>query len=100
MRARCPFYGFRWPDRKTQLVETGGNECGLDLDVNGACRMEESGRTVNFDFCEQAWRAEAVIAAASRLICFIPAGETRPIPFQEWRDEVMHPPARTRPRGA
>jgi hypothetical protein len=80
---RCPFYGFRWPDKTTDLVQIGGNECGLDLDHNGPCKMEQQGRTVNFDYCEVALQWKPVLETFRNEIRFCGSGE--PVRFAEWR---------------
>ena len=51
MCLRCPFYGFRWPERSTTLRYVGGNECGLDIGHYVPCMMETEGRTVNYFVC-------------------------------------------------
>jgi hypothetical protein len=48
---RCPFYGFRWPERNPVLRYVGGNECGLDLGRHEACAMEVEKRQVDFFAC-------------------------------------------------
>lgn len=89
MGARCPFYGFRWPDRTTQLNHVGGNECGLDLDVNGPCKMEQEGRTVCMDYCDVAGRAKPFIDVLLHRIRVYPSGAPDGLAYVEWRDRVM-----------
>jgi hypothetical protein len=75
MSVRCPFYGFRWPEKSCELVPTGGNECGLDLDANGSCKMEQEGRTVSYDYCPVALNLRPVLDVFKERIAFRPAGE-------------------------
>lgn len=89
MGARCPFYGFRWPDRTTRLVHVGGDECALDLDENGPCKMQMAGRTVSMHYCEIAEKARPFIDVMIDRVRVYPDGASPGIPFSEWRDRVM-----------
>src|SRR5438067_2363336 len=71
--ARCPFYGFRWPERSSELRYIGGNECGLDFEDKGPCLMERDGRTVNYFACPVALSLRGALVAAKDHIRF--AGE-------------------------
>src|SRR5215471_7142279 len=87
--ARCPFYGFRWPDKTSDLHQDGGNECGLDVECNGPCAMEMDGRTVNYDYCEVPVRWKPMFEAFRDRILFHLAGKSSPICYRQWRDMVM-----------
>ena len=89
MRKKCPFYGFRWPDRQLTLIHVGGNECGLDIDENGSCKMETAGQEVNFCECEVAANAQAFLKAGADRIRFSAPGGTEKIGLEEWTDVVM-----------
>ena len=73
MFVKCPFYGFRWPPGRPELIEVGGNECGLELDTRQACRMESDGRAVNYNFCPVALRWKPILDVALHDIRFRPA---------------------------
>jgi len=89
MAKRCPFYGFRWPERKSDLFEVGGSECGLDIDRNGACRMELEGSAVDFRRCEVAAAATLYLELGSGRIGFYPSGANRSVPLPEWTRRVL-----------
>jgi hypothetical protein len=86
---RCPFYGFRWPERQAKLVHVGGNECGLDVETNGACKMEAAAQQVDFWHCEVAHAARVYLEAGSDRIRFYPPGAPNGIGLELWTDEVM-----------
>jgi hypothetical protein len=85
---KCPFYGFRWPERQSTLFHVGGNECGLDVEKNGPCQMECQGMLVNFHRCEVAHAARAYLQAGADRIRFYPPGEEG-IGLEAWTDRVM-----------
>jgi hypothetical protein len=85
---RCPFYGFRWPERKPGLVHVGGSECGLDVEKNGPCQMERQGRQVDFWRCEVAHAARNYLEVGADRIRFNPPGEEG-VGLQAWTDRVM-----------
>lgn len=85
MHKRCPFYGFRWPERQTRLYQVGGNECGLDIHENGPCQMEVTGREVNFHICELAAGLRVYLDWAEKRIGFYPGG----LALDEWTNQVM-----------
>ncbi|HWB83333.1 MAG TPA: hypothetical protein VG675_04280 [Bryobacteraceae bacterium] len=91
-RQRCPFHGFHWPESGSDLIDSGGDECGLDLDHHGACRMETEHQAADFDRCEVARQARNFLQAGRRHIRFFPA-ELLPesVLFEAWRDRVMRP---------
>lgn len=89
MLKRCPFYGFRWPERSANLVQVGGSECGLDLEGNGSCKMEALGFETNFHRCEIAAGLRVFLLLAAHRTRFFPDGDTQGIPFEEWSDLVM-----------
>ena len=66
----CPFYGFRWPDHSSTLRQAGGNECGLDIQQNGPCRMEFTCRPVNYFTCPVVQGRRVLLEAAGHLIEF------------------------------
>ncbi len=66
----CPFYGHRWPERSPTLHIIGGNECGLDLDGHGPCRMESQGRNVDYFACPVALDRHPLLSAARNVIQF------------------------------
>ena len=86
---RCPFYGFRWPDRKMDLVQMGGNECGLDFDINGPCKMETCGLTPDARACQVAEFARAFLSVAENRMRFYPAPYTEGLSLRKWTDCVM-----------
>ena len=88
--SRCPFYGYRWPERSPTLEYVGGNGCGLDLEQNGPCRMELENKQVDYRSCEYASHSAHLIEAAKDLIQFdAGAGEVRS--FAAWeRDSAAH----------
>src|SRR6185369_2452016 len=81
---RCPVYGFRWPARNLNLVAVGGNECGLDLDINGPCQMELAGRAADFSRCETAFAANNFLSIASHRIRFFPSNEGEGVGLVAW----------------
>jgi hypothetical protein len=89
MGARCPFYGFRWPDRTARLIQVGGNECGLDFDASGPCRMEQEGRTVCMHYCDVATRAKPFIDVLMHRIRVYPVDAPNGLGYLEWRDRVL-----------
>jgi hypothetical protein len=89
VQKRCPFYGFRWPDRQSKLVQIGGNECGLDIEGNGPCKMEAEGREVNFCLCEVADAARMYLELGGHRIRFCSADSSEEIALEEWTDQVM-----------
>ena len=86
---KCPFYGFRWPERKTDLIEVGGNECALDFDNQGPCKMASHGYEADFSCCDTALKARFFLAAIADRIRFIPRGAQGPVPFSEWSEQMM-----------
>jgi hypothetical protein len=86
---KCPFYGFRWPDRTATLFGIGGSECGLDLEGNGPCLMEASGCAIDYRRCEVAERMKPFLSFGASKMRFIPAGSTQLIAFEDWTNRVM-----------
>ena len=89
-RPRCPFYGFHWPARGSNLIGGGTAECGLDLDEHKLCRMEFEQGAVDFDRCalRSDWRN--LIEAGKRHIRFY--GADLPgdgVPLEQWQSLVM-----------
>ena len=82
----CPFYGFRWPEHSSTLRRAGGNECGLDIDTNGRCRMETSGLVVNYFVCPMVERYGTVLDASKHVIRF-DRGEGAPQNLAAWERE-------------
>jgi hypothetical protein len=79
----CPFYGFWWPAHSSTLQYVGGNECGLDIDQNGACRMDAESRPVNYFACPLVQERHEVLYIAKQLIKF-DAGDGRPQALGDW----------------
>jgi hypothetical protein len=88
-RPRCPFYGFHWPEQGSNLIDTGGSECGLDLDGHGSCQMiAESGR-IDFFECPLPLQTRNLLDAGRRYIRFYPAELARTeVGFEIWRDLI------------
>ena len=89
-RPRCPFYGFHWPARSTNLMEMGTAECGLDLDGHGLCRMEMEQRPVDFESCGRRSECQNLIEAGKRHIRF--HGKDLPgagVSLEQWQRLVM-----------
>jgi len=86
---RCPFYGFRWPDRTTDLVDVGGNECGLDLDLCGPCKMELQNCAPDYRYCETVSAAKAFLSVATSRIRFFPSNSVEGVSFEVWTGRVM-----------
>ena len=89
-RPRCPFYGFRWPEKCRSLGDTGGNECALDFEQNGPCIMEAEGKHPDFDACQVPGAIRPLLEASGKTIVFYPA-ELGPdgIALEEWARKVM-----------
>jgi hypothetical protein len=89
-RPRCPFYGFHWPVRGSNLRETGTAECGLDLVEHGPCLMERRQEAVNFEACPVQSERRNLIEAGRRHIRFhgpdLPADG---VSLDRWQDLVM-----------
>jgi hypothetical protein len=82
---RCPFYGFRWPDNTRDLIQVGGNECGLDVQRNRPCKMEQEGRTVNFDYCDVPVKWKPLLDAFRHQIRFRILDAPEPVSLANWR---------------
>lgn len=67
----CPFYGFHWPQNSSKLRHTGGNECGLDLDKHGPCRMELDGLAPDYFACPVVQRERHALQAGKHVITFV-----------------------------
>src|SRR5574340_106783 len=86
VRPRCPFFGFHWPERSSDLIDTGTNECGLDLDCHGPCKMAAAHGKVDFFLCDLPARTRYLLEVASRYISFHPAELSRTgVDFEAWR---------------
>lgn len=70
--ACCAFYGFRWPERTTNLVEVGGDACGLDLEQERPCELVSQGKVPDFRHCEIAAKAKPFLHIIGSRIRFIP----------------------------
>ena len=86
---RCPFYGFRWPERRTELIRIGGNECGLDFDNNRPCKMETSGRAVDFSRCEVVAGKRVFLSLISDRLRFFPSGPENSFDYGTWTSQIM-----------
>ncbi len=67
----------------------GGNECGLDIDHNGPCRMETAGLQVDFWRCDVANSARVYLDAGANLIRFYPSGAPEGVGLELWTEKVM-----------
>lgn len=99
-RPRCPFFGFHWPEKGSNLVDTGTNECGLDLECHGPCKMQGGNGQIDFYRCDLPVRARNFLAAGRHYIRFYPAElPGTGIEYEPWRDlttaEQKSPGART-----
>lgn len=87
---RCPFYGFHWPAKGSDLFHSGAGECGLDLRQHHACRMEAQSRSADFHRCEVAGELGHLLEAGRHLIRFhAPHLPADGMPFDAWRDQAM-----------
>jgi hypothetical protein len=97
---KCPFYGFRWPDRQLDLYQVEGAECGLDLDQNGPCKRESVGLTVDFYCCEVAAKARMYLKVGADRIRFHPVGVPVGIGLKEWTHQTTGGAPRSAGRAA
>ena len=81
----CPFYGFRWPERSSNLRQTDDNECGLDFDRNAACLMENEGRIANYYLCPTVHSARVALQAGKDVITFH-ASDKLAVTLAEWEE--------------
>jgi hypothetical protein len=84
----CPFYGFRWPERSSNLGQTDDNKCGLDFDRNATCRMETEGRVIDYYQCPVVASARAGLEAGRNVITFH-AGGRPPTTLAEWENRNL-----------
>jgi|tagenome__1003787_1003787.scaffolds.fasta_scaffold19479358_2 hypothetical protein len=89
MFVQCPFYGYRWPERRPELIEVGGNECGLELDTWKTCQMEAAGRNVNYACCPVALKWKPILEVARNEIRFQIIGRLDAPTLDERVREVM-----------
>ena len=80
----CPFYACRWPERSPKLEKSEPKECGLDVDRQGPCRMEQQGRSIDLYSCPLALAKQPVLRASEHLITF--PGDPAPTTLLEWKD--------------
>ena len=71
----CPFYGYRWPDHGMELFQVGGNECGLDFEMNNSCTMEDHGLFPEVRVCPVADVARVFLSCGADRIHFHRAGQ-------------------------
>jgi hypothetical protein len=90
--ARCPFYGFAWPEASLRLLHEGGNRCGLALDRVESCAMEEAGRDVDMQACPMADRFVHFIRAAGPVIAFVTPDHPEGLPYAAWWRRTMLEP--------
>lgn len=90
MTSRCPFYGYRWPDRQMSLVQVNGNECGLDFDLNGPCKMEICEVIPDIRTCQFADFARVFLAFAQDRIRFYPAPHAEGLSLSDWTNQLAH----------
>jgi hypothetical protein len=81
----CPFYGFRWPERSSNLRQTDGNECGLDFDRNATCRMEIEGSVIDYYQCPVVASARVALHAGKDVITFH-TGDKLALTLAEWEN--------------
>lgn len=89
MNVKCPFYGFRWPERTTNLVGVGGDECALDFNEQGPCAMVAQGGVPDFRFCAVADGAKNLLAVMGARIHFVTPDSPTALSYPEWRNLVM-----------
>jgi hypothetical protein len=89
VKVGCPFYGFHWPDKTSDLFQVESNECGLDVQCHGPCQMEESGRTVSFDYCEVPLHWKPLLESFSNEILFHIRDAPKPVSLAAWRRQTV-----------
>ncbi len=87
-RARCPYYGFCWPEG-TSLFETGDDQCALNWweGVPKHCAMKTQGRYPDMHVCPVANDLRYVLDPAN-IITFYPKEHPDGVSFAEWTGEV------------
>jgi hypothetical protein len=66
----------------------GGNECGLDFDKNGPCRMDGETSTARFRSCEVAKEASTFLIFMGGRIRVYPSGQASGMSLEAWEDRV------------
>ena len=72
-----------------ELIQIGGNECGLDLDVNGPCTMEAAGLVPDFSRCDVPQFKWVFLSVAADRIRFYSATYPKGMSLKDWADHVM-----------
>ena len=86
---RCPFYGFGWPAATPRLMQVAGNQCGLALDRNEPCAMEEAGMEVDMEMCPTAQRLVHFIRSAGPVITFVVPDHPEGLSYAAWWRRTM-----------
>jgi len=86
---KCPFYGVRWPEHTTNLIDVGGEECGLDFDGHGPCSMGQQGELPDIRFCPIAERAKNFLALIADRVRVISLQRSDALSYEAWKDQVM-----------
>lgn len=81
---RCPFYGFSWPPATSRLVHVAGNRCGLALDRDDPCAMEEAGRAVDMEACPMAKGLSFFVRSAGPRITFVVPEHPEGLSYAAW----------------
>jgi hypothetical protein len=80
----CPFYGFRWPERSSNLRQTDGNECGLDFDQ---CDLPDGDRRPRSRLLSMSSRRVCRIGLeAGKNVITFHAGGRPPVTLAEWEN--------------
>ena len=82
----CPFYGVKWPANQTALVYSGHDECGLDWDDFGPCRMERQGLTPDYYRCPVVAQMQPTLTSF-RLHIVIANANGRNVTLAQWEEE-------------
>lgn len=71
-------------------MDTGTDECGLDLDHHGPCKMAAGRREPDFALCDLPARHRCLLEAGKRHIRFHPSGlPPSGIGFEAWREAIL-----------
>ncbi len=89
-RKRCPFYGFHWPEKTRALHESGGNECALDFQHNGACAMETEGKPPDYDACPLVRPLRKLLESVAHQVTFYPSEIPAGLSLAEWTRQVTN----------
>lgn len=87
--ARCPFYGFVWPEASSRLFQVAGNRCGLALDRVEPCAMEQAGHEVDMETCPRANALGHFIRSADPVMSFVIQDHPEGLSYAEWWRRTM-----------